>query len=56
MVQKNIVCGACGMSKCMNKSPGGCLIKGAAQYLVFNLDWNLEKCIIYNYNLIAFIE
>merc|ERR1711892_919622 len=25
MLQKIIMCGSCGMSKCMNKAPGGCL-------------------------------
>ena len=34
MVQKVVVCGACGMSKCMNKSPGGCLVKHGSKYVV----------------------
>ena len=34
MLQKVIVCGSCGMSKCMNKSPGGCLVKHGAKFVV----------------------
>lgn len=32
-VQKTIVCGSCGMGKCMNKSPGGCLVKHGANFI-----------------------
>ena len=34
MLQKVIVCGSCGMSKCMNKSPGGCLVKHGSKFVV----------------------
>jgi|ERR1711935_9906 len=33
MLQKIIMCGSCGMSKCMNKAPGGCLVKHGAKYV-----------------------
>ena len=32
-VQKVVVCGSCGMGKCMNKSPGGCLVKHGQNYV-----------------------
>ena len=27
------MCGSCGMTKCMNKAPGGCLVKHGAKYV-----------------------
>lgn len=32
-IQKTVVCGSCGMTKCMNRSPGGCLVKHGANYI-----------------------
>ena len=31
-IQKTVMCGSCGMTKCMNRSPGGCLVKHGANY------------------------
>ena len=33
MLQKTVICGSCGMGKCMNKSPGGCLVKHGQTYV-----------------------
>jgi len=32
-IQKTVICGSCGMTKCMNRSPGGCLVKHGANYI-----------------------
>merc|ERR1712130_265471 len=33
MLQKTVICGSCGMGKCMNKSPGGCLVRHGQNYV-----------------------